>query len=108
MTGQQIAFLITALSHVGAVAVLLTMLVRLGASRPQDGRDWPDDDDGREDDPRGRPLGGPRGGGLPLPDASSSPLRVRGPGLLVNRPAVRSRQLPRRRPAPQRDPRLGR
>ena len=105
MTGQQIAFLISALSHVGAVVILLTMLVRLGGARPQDGRDWWQDDDDHDDGRREPPSDPTRGGGLPLPDAGASSRRLRGPGGLENKPPARSRQLPQRQPAPQRDPR---
>jgi len=102
MTGQAIALLITGLSHVGAAAILVLMLVRFGGARPQDLRDWWDGDDGSGGGPEDRPTGGPTGGGIPLPDADSSAVRLRGPGSIAGAFSA-PRRAPHRRPAPQRD-----
>ncbi len=102
MTAQQVAILITGLSHVGAAAVLLLMLVRLGGSRPEDQRGWWDSDGGSGDSPVDGPDKGPRGGGLPLPDAEPSSTRLRGPGTIAPSPGAR-RGAPHKRPLPERD-----
>jgi hypothetical protein len=102
MSGQAIAVLITGLSHVGAAVILVVMLIRFGGARPQDLRDWSDGDDGPGGGPDLRPTGGPGGGGIPLPDADSSAVRLRGPGSIA--PTFSTpRRSPHRRPTPQRD-----
>jgi len=102
MTGQSIALLITGLSHVGAAVILVTMLIRLGGARPQDLRDWWDDDGGSGDDPSDRPRGGPGGDGIPLPDAQPSSVRLRESGSISDAFSA-PRRSPHRRPEPQRD-----
>ncbi len=102
MTGQQIAILITAVSHLGAGAILVGMLFRLGGSRPQDLRSWWDDDGGSAGPDQNRPDRSPGGGGIPLPDADSSDLRLRQPGRLADRRRRPPRRAPHRRPAPDR------
>ena len=102
MSGQTIALLITGLSHVGAAAILVAMLVRLGGARPQDLRDWWDSDGGSGSGPDDRPAGGPSGSGIPLPDAQPSSVRLRGQGSIAGASSA-PRRAPHRRPAPQRD-----
>jgi hypothetical protein len=102
MSGQTIALLITGLSHVGAAAILVAMLVRLGGARPQDLRDWWDSDGGSGSGPDDRPAGGPGGSGIPLPDAQPSSVRLRGPGSIAGVSSA-PRRAPHRRQAPQRD-----
>ncbi|MSX02432.1 MAG: hypothetical protein F2813_04635 [Actinobacteria bacterium] len=103
MSGQFIAFLITGLSHVGAAAVLLVMLFRLGNDRPQDSRGWWDDQGGPGKERPDRPDRSPGGGGIPLPDAVQSTMRMRGPGRLADANPFPVRRSPAREPAPQRD-----
>ncbi len=102
MTGQQIAVLITAVSHLGAGAILIGMLFRLGGSRPQDSRSWWDDDGGSGRSDQNRPDRSPGGGGIPLADADSSDVRLRQPGRLADRRRRPPRRAPHRRPAPER------
>ena len=102
MSGQAIAVLITGLSHVGAAAILVVMLIRFGSARPQDLGDWWDGDDGSGGGPDDRPTGGATGGGVPVPDADSCAAPLRGPGGIW-RGFVAPHRPPHRRPMPQRD-----
>ncbi len=101
MVGPEAALVLTLVVHVLGTILLLWALLRGQDDKPDlRGWWWGDDggDDGREP-PTEQP--GPRGGGIPLPDAAQSAVRLRGPGLP-------GRRLPRppRRPqhVPERDP----
>jgi hypothetical protein len=88
-------------------AILLIIVVHLigggaliWALVHEDGLDWrswwPDDDDG------GGPGRGGGPGGPPLPDATPSARRLRGPDPVTIGPRRRRRSRPRHAPAPQR------
>ena len=101
------AIVITVLAHIVGAGVLIWTL--LDGEKP----DWrralfPQDDDGdggsRLEDPL-EPLPGPRGGGLPLPDAQPSAVRLREPGRIGEgypRPARRPEHTPERPRVPER------
>lgn len=67
------------------------------------GEDEEDDGGGGNDRVAPRNPGGPRGGGLPLPDAAQAAVRLRGPARLADVLGRRERR-PAHPPRPQRDP----
>lgn len=84
-----LAILLTLVVHLAGIGVLLWMAMSGDGSSWRDW--WPRDDDGRGgDDPGPEPTA--PAGGLPLPDASPSPVRLR-----TEHDAVR--RAPLRRPA---------
>jgi hypothetical protein len=86
------------LVHVIGMAALVWALLLDDDSRPDWRGWWPRDDDGSAPPPPG-----PRGGGLPLPDAEPSAVRLREPGRLADghTHAPRRREHPPERvPAP--------
>ena len=87
----------TVLVHLVGVAALIWLLISAEDGRPDWRGWWPGGDD---DEPR-RPDPGPTGGGLPLPDAVPSDVRLREPARLADGYPV-----PTRRPAhaPERAP----
>jgi hypothetical protein len=92
-----IALGITMLAHVAGAGVLIWML--LDGEKIDWRSFWPRDDDGRppEGPPEPEPVA-PRGG-LPLPDAAPSAVRLRAPGRLGDahpRPARRPEHAPER------------
>jgi hypothetical protein len=101
--GPEAALLLTFVVHVIGVVVLIWAIVA-NQDEPPDWRSWwYGDDDGGEPEPA-PPT--PRGGGLPLPDADQSPVRMREPGRLADgypaperRPAREPLPAPRRAPA---------
>jgi hypothetical protein len=101
VTKEILAIGITLIVHIiGLVALVWTLL--LDAEDRPDWRDWwPRDED---DGPRA-PSPAPRGGGLPLPDAVPSSVRLREPALVADahpRPSRRPAHPPRR--VPERTP----
>jgi hypothetical protein len=102
MSAQFIAIGLTLLVHVlGAVFLVWAMI---GPDDDVHGlRDWwPRDDDGREPPPPPEPDAGP--GGLPLPTAGPSPVRLREPGRLADaHPAPTRRPEHPRHPVPERE-----
>ena len=101
--GPVLAILVLTLVHFAAFGLLFWHLAgrellgvfRLGS-----------DDEGRGGPPRDDPPpepGGDRGGGLPLPGASPSPVRLREPGRLAEGYPRRPRR-PEHVPAPERQP----
>jgi hypothetical protein len=66
-------------------------------------REEGEDDGGGSDRTRPRQPSGPRGGGLPLPDAVPARVRLRGPAT-VGMLAPRSRRRPAHAPRPRRVP----
>ncbi len=106
MTDVQLLLWMTAIHVVGFIAVGVLMIPAL-----RDGEQPPDQDGGSSDDgwgnlPRGKPLpSGWPGGGIPLPDAEQSRVRLRGPGRISDgsrRPQRRPIREPQRRPVPAR------
>lgn len=104
MTSEVLALTLVAVVHVVGAGVLIWALLD---GEPFDWRWlWPrDDDDGPGGPPRGPDAGDPvRPGGLPLPDATPSAVRMREPARLrdaLPRPARRPEHAPQR---PEREP----
>ncbi len=103
--GQVIAIGLTLGVHILGGLALIYMLVRDSGGSPRDW--WPGGDDGGppRDDPRGPQPHGGDSGGLPLPGAQPSPVRLRDGGQIAD-----AYPRPQRRPvhperAPQRTPR---
>ena len=88
-------------------AVLFIVLMRADNTSPWSGDDEDDDGGGNDRNPRPEPAG-PRGGGLPLPDAVQARARLRGHDRLADAhppPARRDPAEPRRAPrVPARSP----
>ena len=102
MEKEVLALGLTVLVHVLGLGALVWALLQGDENRPNWRGFWPGDD-GDDEPPAPRP--GPRGGGLPLPDATPSAVRLREPGRLADahpRPARRPEHLPER--APERVP----
>jgi hypothetical protein len=87
VNGDLVALLLIFAAHLIALAVVIGPLLR--SPRPDDdpGDTDSSDDDGGDGGSR-RPFGGPVSpkpwGGLPLPDAVQSRMRLRGPGRLAD------------------------
>ena len=100
MVGPEAALILTLVVHVLGTVLLLWALLRGQDDKP-DLRGWWWGDDGGDgpEPPSDRP--GPTGGGIPLPDAAQSPVRLRTAERLADRYAR-----PGRRPqhTPERDP----
>jgi hypothetical protein len=98
MSEVQLLLWMTGIHFVGFICVALLMIPAL-----RDGEEPSDQDGGSSDDgwgnlPNVRPdSGGWPGGGIPLPDAEQSSVRLRGPGRL-------SERLDRRQRRPIREP----
>jgi hypothetical protein len=91
--------------HLVAVALgagLFVMFLRSDTSEPWQPPDEDDGGGGGNDRLPGRPKTSPSGG-LPLPDAVQSSVRLRGPGRLHDLRPQRVRR-PAREPLPQRQP----
>jgi hypothetical protein len=103
MGGPEIAVFITGGVHVLGAVFLIWLVLRSDENADLLGW-WRDDEDPPDESgPRG-PVA-PAGGGLPLPDAEPSPMRLRGPGRITDRrprPARRPEHEPQ--PAPVREP----
>jgi hypothetical protein len=97
VTKEVLALALTVLVHVIGMATLVWALLHDDEKR-SDWRDWwPRDDEPPQ--PRDR-------GGLPLPDASPSAVRLREPGRIADghpRPARRPEHAPERVPARERE-----
>lgn len=102
-TGEVIALSLTLGVHILGAVTLIAVLVRGSGAELRDW--WPDDDDGGP--PRGEPdrPAPPRngGGGLPLPGAEPSPVRLREPGTIAGGYPRRERR-PAHAPSPSRTP----
>ena len=95
MTKEVLALALTVLVHVIGMAALVWALLLDDDNRPDWRGWWP----GGDDEPPAPPPQGPRGG-LPLPDAEPSSVRLREPGRLAD-----GHDRPARRPAhPERTP----
>jgi hypothetical protein len=91
--------------HLVAVALgaaLFVMFLRSDSTEPYQPPDEDDDGGGGNDRLPGRPKTSPSGG-LPLPDAVQSSVRLRGPGRLRELRPQHERR-PAREPVPQRRP----
>ena len=80
-------------------AVLFVVLMRADTVSPWSPPDDEDDDGGNDRTPS-PPPSGPRGGGLPLPDANQAPIRLRGHDRLADAHPPPDRR-PAREPGPQ-------
>jgi hypothetical protein len=87
-------------------AVLLFVLMRADTASAWSPPEEEDDDGGNDRRPRPEPRG-PRGGGLPLPDAVPAKVRLRGPERLGDLRPKPSRR-PAREPSPAPTPALHR
>jgi hypothetical protein len=102
MTDVQLLLWMTVIHVIGffAVGVLMIPALRRGEQPPD--QDSGGSDDGWGNLPRGKPQpSGWPGGGIPLPDAEQSRVRLRGPGRISERsrrPARRPVREPERRP----------
>ena len=99
---------IFAAMHVAALvfgALLFAMFLRSESVKPwQDRREDDDGGDGGSDRVSDRPPAGPRGGGIPLPDAQPSPRRLRDAHEKLSdapRPQRRKAREPERTPTPR-------
>jgi hypothetical protein len=99
MSEVQLLLWLTGIHVVGFVCVGLLILPALREDQdPPSGEDSGSSDDGWGNLPNGRPnSGGWPGGGIPLPDAEQSAVRLREPGRLSDR-------LPRPQRRPVREP----
>jgi hypothetical protein len=104
VTKEVLALALTVLVHVIGMAALVWALLLDDENRPDWRGWWPGGDD---DPPAPPPPPTPRDrGGLPLPDAESSAVRLREPGRLADghpRPARRPAHAPEREPARERE-----
>jgi hypothetical protein len=102
VTKEVLALALTVLVHVIGMAALVWALLHDDEKR-SDWRDWwPRDDD----DPPAPPPQPRDRGGLPLPDALPSAVRLREPGRLADghpRPTRRPEHAPERAPARERE-----
>jgi hypothetical protein len=103
MSETQLLLWLTGIHFVGLICVGLLMLPALRDDRPPPtDQDPGSSDDGWGNLPAGRPDSGNRpGGGLPLPDAEQSRIRLREPGRISEKHPG-----PQRRPVrdPERQP----
>jgi hypothetical protein len=101
VTKEVLALALTVLVHVIGMTALVWALLHDDEKR-SDWRDWwPRDDEPPEPPPEPRDRGG-----LPLPDADPSAVRLREPGRLADRlppPARRPEHAPERQPARERE-----
>jgi hypothetical protein len=104
VTLEVVAIALTLLVHILG-AIVLIMVVLNGEKVDWRGVLWPKDDDGGGgpgfDPPQPDPTGD-GSGGLPLPDATPSPVRLREPGRIADktpRPQRRPAHTPERTPA---------
>ena len=106
MGGPELAVLFTGVVHVLGAVFLLWLVLRSDEGARADLLGWwrDDDDPGEEPRPDG-PLA-PAGGGLPLPDAEPSAVRLRGPGRLADQRPLPARR-PEHDPEPVRTPERG-
>jgi hypothetical protein len=83
VSDAQLLLWMTVIHLVGFIAVGLLMIPALRDNEPPGDQDSGSSDDGWGNLPRGKPAptGWP-GGGIPLPDAQQSRVRLRGPGRL--------------------------
>jgi hypothetical protein len=98
VTKEVLALALTVLVHVIGMAALVWALLHDDENRPDWRGWWP----GGDDDPPAPPPTPRDRGGLPLPDAEPSPVRLREPGRLADvygRPARRPEHAPERTPA---------
>jgi hypothetical protein len=103
VTKEVLALALTVLVHVVGMGALVWALLRDDDTR-QDWRGWWG---GGDDDGNAPPPDGPRGGGLPLPDAEPSAVRLREPGRLADAHAPSPRRPshpPDRVPEREREP----
>jgi hypothetical protein len=100
----QLLLWMTVIHIVGLVAVGILMIPALRDNEPPTDQDSGSSDDGWGNLPRDKPAptGWP-GGGIPLPDAEQSHVRLRGPGRLSEHLRGPARR-PIRHPEPQRRP----
>jgi hypothetical protein len=103
MSETQLLLWLTGIHFIGFICVGLLMLPALRDDQePPTDQDSGSSDDGWGNLPAGRPEPGNRpGGGLPLPDAEQSRIRLREPGRISEK-----QPMPQRRPArePERQP----
>ena len=100
MSSKDAAILLIGVMHVAAVVVLVRLLVHGQDQRPDLLGWWRGDDRPPEPPPRDEPPR-PSAGGLPLPVAAPSAVRLREPGRIAGgygRPARRPEHRPARRP----------
>ena len=103
MTKEVLALALTVLVHVIGMAALVWALLLDDDNRSDWRGWWP----GGDDEPPAPPPTPRDGGGLPLPDAQPSAVRLREPGRLADahpRPARRPEHAPTRVPAREREP----
>jgi hypothetical protein len=96
---EVLALGLTVLVHIIGMAALVWALLLDEENRPDWRSFWPGDDDGDDRPPEPNPD--PAGGGLPLPDAMQSAVRMREPARLrdaLGRPARRPAHPPERVP----------
>jgi len=107
-TDAQILLLVGGLHLIGAVlaGLLIVLCLRTDTVRPwTPGQEGEDEGGGGSDRRVPRAPDRPRGGGLPLPDATPARARLRGPATLatlVGRRERRPTREPLRRPVPAR------
>lgn len=105
MSEFQFLLLLIVVHVLGLVAVMVLMIPALRA----DDHGYDDESDGGSDDGWGnRPNSAPKpsrwpGGGIPLPDAEQSDVRLREPGRIRERMPVPTRR-PEHEPQPTHDP----
>ena len=103
MTKEVLALALTVLVHVIGMAALVWALLLDDDNRSDWRGWWP----GGDDEPPAPPPTPRDGGGLPLPDAQPSAVRLREPGRLADahpRHARRPEHAPTRVPAREREP----
>lgn len=81
MSGQQGALLLTVGVHVAGLVLLVLVIVRSQDDSPDPRAWWRDDGD--DDSRPGDEPPAPSHGGLPLPDAAPSAVRLRAPGRIA-------------------------
>jgi hypothetical protein len=101
MSGEVMSILLLLIIHMIAMPALYLLCGRELLQTFRQSSDDDDDDGGLPptDDPAEKPS--PGGGGLPLPDAAQSPVRLREPGRIGDaktRPARRPEHEPQRTP----------
>jgi hypothetical protein len=102
VTKEVLALALTVLVHVIGMAALVWALLLDDENRPDWRGWWP----GGDDEPPAPPASPRDGGGLPLPDAVPSAVRLREPGRLAEghpRPARRPEHAPVRVPSRERE-----
>jgi hypothetical protein len=102
VTKEVLALALTVLVHVIGMAALVWALLLDDENRPDWRGWWP----GGDDEPPAPASTPPDRGGLPLPDAQPSAVRLREPGRLADghpRPARRPEHAPERAPVRERE-----